>query len=470
MPSMPGALPMHSSLIPQPPPAAYNTFRIRLVPHLDSRRSLRFDAITRDLGETDPALRIGRFTDRSGMGLAAVNALGTNKLAFKSKVVSRAHAEIWVEKAGKFFIKDTKSSSGTFLNHIRLSPANQESRPHQLKDGDILQLGVDYQGGAEDIYKSVKIRVENLAAVVGPNVQAALPTVANGKVATRSSKLQIPDCCICLFSVTIRQALFIAPCSHAFHFKCIRPLIEAHHPAFSCPLCRTYADLEEDVEVDSAELEADAEVGTDADIEIDEASSGAQHKESDTNAARTPLQQLQREDAEMSDGSSAPHVPPSLPSVPVAPAAISIIAAPTGRLRPISENGLHLCSDRDREAGGETEVEPDSVPSLSSFLAARRGRGGTGGRMRHTSPELCTEEDEGLPGMVTGVEEADEVEMGDALEYNEPEEDSAMDEEHDREPAGIPMAVVAIDELGVIVGPAAAGTVSGGSIGGKRKR
>ncbi|KAK2462830.1 hypothetical protein APHAL10511_005142 [Amanita phalloides] len=108
MPSMPGALPMHSSLIPQPPPAAYNTFRIRLVPHLDSRRSLRFDAITRDLRETDPALRIGRFTDRSGMGLAAVNALGTNKLAFKSKVVSRAHAEIWVEKAGKFFIKDNQ--------------------------------------------------------------------------------------------------------------------------------------------------------------------------------------------------------------------------------------------------------------------------------------------------------------------------------------------------------------------------
>jgi hypothetical protein len=36
----------------------------------------------------------------------------------------------------------------------------QHSRPHQIKDGDILQLGVDYQGGAEDIYKSVKIRVE----------------------------------------------------------------------------------------------------------------------------------------------------------------------------------------------------------------------------------------------------------------------------------------------------------------------
>lgn len=160
---------------PQPPAAAAGSstnatpatglstnvnHRIRLVPHLDTRRSLRFDPIGRDLREGDPALRIGRFTDRSGLGLAAVNALGSNKLAFRSKVVSRAHAEIWVEQGGKFFVKDTKSSSGTFLNHVRLSPANTESRPFQIKDGDILQLGVDYQGGAEDIYKSVKIRIE----------------------------------------------------------------------------------------------------------------------------------------------------------------------------------------------------------------------------------------------------------------------------------------------------------------------
>jgi E3 ubiquitin-protein ligase DMA1/2 len=53
-----------------------------------------------------------------------------------------------------------------------------------------------------------------------------------------------------LFAVTINQALFIAPCSHAFHYKCLRPLLESNHPAFSCPLCRTFADLEEDVEVE----------------------------------------------------------------------------------------------------------------------------------------------------------------------------------------------------------------------------
>lgn len=134
--------------------------RIRLVPHLDTRRSLRFDPIARDLRQGEPPLRIGRFTDHSGLGISAINALNSNKLAFRSKVVSRVHAEIWVAEGPKFFIRDTKSSSGTFLNHVRLSAANAESRPFQIRDGDILQLGVDYQGGAEDIYKSVKIRVE----------------------------------------------------------------------------------------------------------------------------------------------------------------------------------------------------------------------------------------------------------------------------------------------------------------------
>ncbi|KIJ60853.1 hypothetical protein HYDPIDRAFT_31900 [Hydnomerulius pinastri MD-312] len=248
--------------------------RIRLVPHLDSRRTLRFEPITRDLKDDDPPLRIGRFTDRSGIGLNAANQLSSNKLAFKSKVVSRSHAEIWLE-SGKFFIKDTKSSSGTFLNHLRLSPAGHESRPYQLRDGDILQLGVDYQGGSEDIYKSVKIRMEvgrewqGAANAFNTNAITQLRSLAvstdpakvgdskeSSKGKKRLPKPNIPDCCICLFAVTIRQALFIAPCSHAFHYKCIRPLLEKHTSAFSCPLCRSFADLDEDVEV---EPEPDAE-------------------------------------------------------------------------------------------------------------------------------------------------------------------------------------------------------------------
>lgn len=142
--------------------------KLRLVPHLESSRSLHFDPIERDLAPF-AIVRVGRFTDRSQQhgsgGASSANAQrGTAtepaRVAFKSKVVSRGHAEVWVDDAGKFFIRDTKSSSGTFLNHIRLSSPNVESRPFALKDGDVLQLGVDYQGGTEEIYRCVKMRVE----------------------------------------------------------------------------------------------------------------------------------------------------------------------------------------------------------------------------------------------------------------------------------------------------------------------
>ncbi len=59
------------------------------------------------------------------------------------------------------------------------------------------------------------------------------------------------ECCICLFAIAPSQALFVAPCSHAYHFKCIRLLLLQNHPNFMCCLCRKYADLEASVEVES---------------------------------------------------------------------------------------------------------------------------------------------------------------------------------------------------------------------------
>ena len=53
-----------------------------------------------------------------------------------------------------------KSSSGTFLNHIRLSQPSAESRPWPVNDGDVVQLGIDFRGGEEMIFRCVKIRVE----------------------------------------------------------------------------------------------------------------------------------------------------------------------------------------------------------------------------------------------------------------------------------------------------------------------
>ena len=146
--------------VPVPITATGASNRIRLVPHLNSPRSFFFDPVTRDVVEGGPALQICRFTESPEALISQANALNSNKLAFRSKVVSRVHAEVWCEPGGRFYIKDTKSTSGTFLNDVRLSATSWDSRPFELKDGDTLQLGVDYQGGTEDIYKCVRIRVE----------------------------------------------------------------------------------------------------------------------------------------------------------------------------------------------------------------------------------------------------------------------------------------------------------------------
>ncbi|KAG9098292.1 hypothetical protein FS749_004196 [Ceratobasidium sp. UAMH 11750] len=248
------------------PAATGPAHRLRLVPHLDpSARTLHFEPIVRDVREGGPVLRIGRFTDRFGV---TARQPDSTRIAFKSKVVSRAPAEVWCVPGGKFMIRDTRSSSGTFLNHTRLSAPNIESRPQELHDGDIIQLGVDYQGGTEEIYRCVKIRVEvgrewqREANGFNTGALKQLQTLqGKGKETPRAShiadpsnsrKTSVADCCICLFPVAILQSLFIAPCSHCFHYKCIRPLLIKHHPGFSCPLCRTFADLEEDVENERA--------------------------------------------------------------------------------------------------------------------------------------------------------------------------------------------------------------------------
>ncbi|KAI9292780.1 hypothetical protein K502DRAFT_294796 [Neoconidiobolus thromboides FSU 785] len=61
---------------------------------------------------------------------------------FDSKVLSRSHAEFWAD-GDKVYIKDVKSSNGTYLNGHRLSGDGQESLPKLLFDGDIIEFGID---------------------------------------------------------------------------------------------------------------------------------------------------------------------------------------------------------------------------------------------------------------------------------------------------------------------------------------
>jgi hypothetical protein len=89
---------------------------------------------------------------------------------FDSKVLSRQHAEVWAEKGtNKVWIRDIKSSNGTFVNGQRLSPENQESEAHELHTEDVLELGIDIVG--EDnktiVHHKVAARVEHAGIHVG---------------------------------------------------------------------------------------------------------------------------------------------------------------------------------------------------------------------------------------------------------------------------------------------------------------
>ena len=81
-------------------------------------------------------LRIGRQTNAKTVP-TPVNGY------FDSKVLSRQHAEVWADRNGKIWIRDVKSSNGTFVNGVRLSAENRDSEPHELRENDMLELGID---------------------------------------------------------------------------------------------------------------------------------------------------------------------------------------------------------------------------------------------------------------------------------------------------------------------------------------
>ncbi|XP_051932357.1 sarcolemma associated protein a isoform X2 [Hippocampus zosterae] len=67
-----------------------------------------------------------------------------NNATFDCKVLSRNHALVWFDhKTAKFYLQDTKSSNGTFINSQRLSRGSEESPPCEVLSGDIIQFGVD---------------------------------------------------------------------------------------------------------------------------------------------------------------------------------------------------------------------------------------------------------------------------------------------------------------------------------------
>jgi hypothetical protein len=86
---------------------------------------------------------------------------------FDSKVLSRSHAEIWADRNGQIWIRDVKSSNGTFINGQRLSQENKDSDPKEVSDGDSLELGIDIVSEDQKtvVHHKVAARVEHAGFV-----------------------------------------------------------------------------------------------------------------------------------------------------------------------------------------------------------------------------------------------------------------------------------------------------------------
>lgn len=234
---------------------------IRIIPQIsEQHRGLNFPCIEKKL-PNGKILKVKRFVDKGNVDF-------TDAIAFRSKVVSRQHGEIWTE--GKnFYFRDTKSSSGTFINNVRLSPPGVESPPIVLHDGDIIQLGIDYQGRTEDVFRCVRMRVElNREAFCLKKNPFRKQVLKLFKALAAANEKETGECCICLSPIVPSQALFIAPCCHSFHLKCCWPLFNSW-PHFLCPLCRYFSDLNASTSVeDIAQMLKDCEIDDKSDVSL----------------------------------------------------------------------------------------------------------------------------------------------------------------------------------------------------------
>jgi hypothetical protein len=109
-------------------------------------------------------LRIGRQTNAKTVP-TPINGF------FDSKVLSRQHAEIWADRQGKIWIRDVKSSNGTFVNATRLSQENRESEPHELQTGDHLELGIDIVSEDQKtvVHHKVAAKIEHAGFLNAPS-------------------------------------------------------------------------------------------------------------------------------------------------------------------------------------------------------------------------------------------------------------------------------------------------------------
>ncbi|BHF58013.1 hypothetical protein SprV_0100096200 [Sparganum proliferum] len=91
---------------------------------------------------TSVGYRISLYTAEVGRAVARAKAAPNNAI-FDCKVLSRNHAIIWFS-SDEFWLRDTNSSNGTFVNDVRVTKRDDsDSCDRQIFSGDIIRFGVD---------------------------------------------------------------------------------------------------------------------------------------------------------------------------------------------------------------------------------------------------------------------------------------------------------------------------------------
>lgn len=128
------------------------------------------------------------------------------------------------------------------------------------------------------------------------------------------------------------QSLFVAPCSHVWHYKCIRPILNGPTwPNFLCPNCRAVTDLEADVD-DPVEFEEWEEDATQEDGETKtDAESSPEDRHVTPKASTNGLNSLTSDDAWTSGSHiSFGDLEAAISNITIAESLNNIANAPTG--------------------------------------------------------------------------------------------------------------------------------------------
>lgn len=112
-----------------------------------------------------------------GRSVARARAAASNAI-FDCKVLSRNHALLWYN-SGKFYLQDTCSSNGTFVNSQRLSASGLESTPKEVCSGDIVQFGVDVVESTKKVTHGCIVATLKLYLPDGKEAKASLSTTVS---------------------------------------------------------------------------------------------------------------------------------------------------------------------------------------------------------------------------------------------------------------------------------------------------